>query len=630
VIRMSATFRPATRCEIRCRPELPDNGSADRAGTGAGSGVAACRWSLVAALLMAVTFGHAATAFAWQRGRGQAAQRQPLVRSNGTIDWNRYYSSAETTTILRELARRNPKLTELYSIGKSFKGADLMVIEITNEETGKAADKPALYVDGGIRAGELTGSAVALYLVNHLLANYGKDTRITQLLDTRAFYIRPKFNPDGADLVLLEDQQLRSSVRPWDDDGDGVADEDPPEDLNKDGWITQMRVRHRNGDWKQGADPRLLVRREPGDTVGPFYFVSVEGIDNDHDGKFNEDGIGGIDLDRNFPRNWEPEYVQEGAGPAPLSEPETYATTQFILQHPNIAGIVHGHTAGGFVYRLPSSSDPARFDRTDLALIEELGRGYTESTGRPVRASSTDATDHRYGTLIGWAYDVLGIIGWVPEYSPPDAWIPDADGDGRISDVEALKYNDEKLGGKYFSPWTRFAHSQLGEVEIGGWHTKFWGQNPPAEHLADECRIQMPWIMSLLERSPRIELGRLRVLGQADGRVRVQVEVSNTGFLPTNMTERGATGRQTDHGTTIHQIVRPPVATVNVTGGAVDGPATILLNHIAGTNTISKAAREKSVTISWTLRKTAAELRVSVSVDAGPGGVARSAEAVYR
>ena len=594
------------------------------------AGAGARRVALVAALLVVSTSLAAPAASAQQRGRGQAPQRQPLVRSNGTIDWNRYYSTAETTTILRELARRNPKLTEMYSIGKSFKGADLMVIEITNEETGKAADKPALYVDGGIHAGELTGSAVALYLVNHLLANYGKDTRITRLLDSHAFYIRPKFNPDGADLALLQDQQLRSSVRPWDDDGDGVADEDPPEDLNGDGWITQMRVRHRNGDWKQGPDPRLLVRREPADTTGPFYFVSGEGIDNDRDGRFNEDGIGGIDLNRNFPRNWEPDYVQEGAGPSPLSEPETYATAQFILQHPNIAGIVHGHTAGGFVYRLPSSSDPARFDRTDLALVEDLGRGYTESTGRPVRASSTDATDHRYGTLIGWAYDVRGIIGWVPEYSPRDAWVPDADGDGRISDAQALKYNDEKLGGKYFSPWTRYGHPQLGEVEIGGWHTKFRDQNPPPEHLADECRIQMPWIMSLLERSPRLEAGRLRVVGQADGRARVVLEVSNTGYLATSLTQRGATGRKADDGSIIHQIVRPPTATVNVTGGVVEGPATIVLQHLAGSNTITRDVREKTTTASWTIRKTAAELHVSVIVDGGPAGTLRTGEVVYR
>jgi hypothetical protein len=40
-------------------------------------------------------------------------------------------------------------------------------------------------------------------------------------------------------------------------------------------------------------------------------------------GSFNEDGVGGIDMNRNFPREWGMEFEQNGAGPFPLSEPET-------------------------------------------------------------------------------------------------------------------------------------------------------------------------------------------------------------------------------------------------------------------------------------------------------------------
>lgn len=559
-----------------------------------------------------------------------AAQR--LVGADGSVDWNRYYTAAENNRIMADLARRHAGLTNLYSIGKSWKGEDLMLIEVTNEETGPAAEKPALYLDGGIHAGELTGSAVALYVLGRLLDGYGKDDRITRLLDTRAFYIRPKFNPDGSDLALTQDRRLRSTVHPWDEDGDGAVDEDPFDDLDGDGFITRMRVRNPNGQWKQGDDPRILVRREPGDTAGPFYFVTTEGIDNDGDGEFNEDDIGGIDMNRNFPRNWEPEYIQPGAGPYAMSEPEVAATVKFIADHPNIAGIVHGHTSGGFVYRLPSSSDPALFDRTDQALIEDMGALYTETTGRPVEPSSTDATSHRYGTLIGWAYDIRGIIGWVPEYVPADSWVTDYDGDGRISEVEALRFNDEELDGRYFTPWHRFPHAQLGEVEIGGWHTRFWGQNPPAEFLEAECEVQLPWILSLLEKSPKIELGRIRVLGQPNGTVRVQLEVTNTGWLPTNMTERGATGRPTSDGGVVDPIVRPPVATLDVQGGTVMGPATLMVGHLAGSNEISRAVTERSRVLEWTVRplRAGAEMTVTVTVDGGPAGTAKAGPVAYK
>jgi len=566
-------------------------------------------------------------------GAGQQRPRprpQPLIRADGRIDWNRYYNVAETHQILAELARRFPGLTRLYSIGKSHKGADLMVIEVTNEATGPAADKPAIYLDGGIHAGELTGSAVALYVLNLLLRNHGQDPAVTRILDTRAFYIRPKFNPDGSDLALLQDQRLRSTVRPWDEDGDGAADEDPPEDLDKDGWITQMRVPDPNGNMKASpTDRRALIARQPGDTAGPFWFVSTEGTDNDGDGRFNEDGVGGIDMNRNFPRNWEPEHLQSGAGPFPLSEPETYATVRFIDEHPNIASIVHGHTSGGFVYRLPSASDPSKFDRTDLAVIEELGGVYTATTGRPVRPSSTHPTEHRYGTLLEWGYQDHGIIGWVPEYSPPDAWITDFDGNGDISEDEALRFNDEKLGGRYFSNWKPFPHPQLGEVEIGGWHRKFWGQNPPPEFLEAECRAQVPWILHLAESGPRLVLGTPRVRAIDGSRVRVDVTVSNGGWLPTHLTERGFVGRETGDGAE-DQIVRPPVALLEVTGGTVEGSARTRVGHLAGASTHSKAVTEKTRTVEWVVRKTGRELRLRVVVNGGPAGTARSDEVVYR
>ena len=131
----------------------------------------------------------------------------------GSPDWNRYYSSDETNRILRSYADRYPKMTRLYSIGKSYLGADLVVLEVTNQDTGPAGEKPGFYVDGNIHSGELTGSAVTLYLAGYLLDRYGTDPEVTGLVDTRTFYLRPKFNPDGADLSLLKDVSLRSTVR---------------------------------------------------------------------------------------------------------------------------------------------------------------------------------------------------------------------------------------------------------------------------------------------------------------------------------------------------------------------------------------------------------------------------------
>ncbi len=563
-----------------------------------------------------------------------AAQAVSLVAPDGSVDWNRFYTAAETNQILEEFHTLYPDLTELYSVGESFRGQPLMLMEITNEATGPAEEKPALYVDGGIHAGELTGSAVATHLIGYLLRGYGNDGRITELLDSRVFYVRPKFNPDGSDIALIDDQSLRSTTHPVDDDGDGVADEDPPQDLNGDGWITQIRVPDPGGIWVRDAeDPRIMHRDTDGAMAGPRYSVMREGIDDDGDGRINEDGIGGIDMNRNFPRNWERVHLQSGAGEYPLSEPETRAAVEFINGHRNITGIVHGHTSGGFVYRLPSASAPSLFPQIDLQLIEHLGAEYTRTTGRPVRPSATHPTEHRYGTLISWGYWDQGVIGWVPEYSPgPEAWVTDYDDDGEISEAESHRFNDEELGGRYFSDWVGWEHPQLGAVEIGGWHTKFWGQNPPPEFLEAETAQQMPWILYLAEQSPLLRVTEPSVTDLGNGTFRVEVTVNNTGFLPTSITDRGVVGNENADGTMRNQVVRPPAVTLLHPGlEIVDGAPRRVLGHLAGSNPFLQGATDVSETVSWIVRPTGEEERaVRVTAASDKGGTVRSGWALVR
>jgi len=558
---------------------------------------------------------------------GAWGQAVSLVSPDGAVDWNRFYTAGETNQILRELADLYPELTEVYPIGESLLGQPLMVIEITNEATGPAAEKPALYVDGGIHAAELTGSAVATYLIGALLNGYGHDPRITRLLDGTVFYVRPKFNPDGSDLVLLHDQPLRSTTRPVDDDEDGVPDDDPPNDLDGDGWIMQMRIPDPAGPFVADPDdPRILIRDAAGTRAGARYRVETEGIDDDGDGAINEDGFGGIDMNRNFPRNWERWHIQPGAGDFPLSEPETRAAVEFIDAHRNITGIVHGHTSGGFVYRLPSASPPSTFPEIDLQLILHLGEEYTRTTGRPVIPSSTDPVEHRYGTLISWGYWDQGVIGWVPEYSPgPSEWVTDYDEDGEISQAEQLRFDDEELGGRYFVEWTPFQHPTLGRVEIGGWRTRFWGQNPPPEFLEAETAKQVPWILYLAEQAPRLELAEPTVTALGDGTFRVDATVSNAGYLPTSITDRGVVGRERPDGTTDRQVVRAPAVRLRAVGvEIVDGPARRVIPHLAGSNPYLRAVTETSRTVSWVVRPTGAERAVRVTASSDKAGTVRS------
>ena len=190
-------------------------------------------------------------------------------------------------------------------------------------------------------------------------------------------------NPDGNLLYLETAQTLRSTIRPTDNDRDGLLDEDPADDLDGDGVIRQMRVKVAMGKG-DAVDRRRAIRsgrlmRRVGAGKGD-YLLLTEGYDNDGDGRVNEDGIGGLDLHRNYPENWRPEteetgrgYTQGGAGEYPLSEIETRAVVTFLLAHPNVSVVNTMDTTVPMLLRPPSTSpSDERMYPEDLALYKKF------------------------------------------------------------------------------------------------------------------------------------------------------------------------------------------------------------------------------------------------------------------
>ena len=289
---------------------------------------------------------------------------------------NRYYDYDEMMAELKKLAEAHSELAKLYSIGQSFAGRDVWVVEITNPKTGAAETKPAYYLDAQIHAEEHATSSVALYTIWYLLTNYGKDEEVTRLLDQQVFYIIPRINPDGAELSLKEPYNRwcgNGRFAPHEIRQSGLIEED----INGDGFIVRMRVPDPKGEWKKSKlDERLMVQREPGEEGGEYYRLYPEGFIKDYDGVHVEiekpqDG----NMNRNFPVNWQSDKLEYGAGELPLSEPETKALARFILDHPNIAGMCCYHTHGGVILR-PSMT---RYDKDmsprDLGLVRRPGQG---------------------------------------------------------------------------------------------------------------------------------------------------------------------------------------------------------------------------------------------------------------
>src|SRR4051812_15163363 len=132
------------------------------------------------------------------------------------IAFDRFYRYDELSKLLHEVAAEHPELAQLQSIGKSHEGRDIWVLAVTQRATGPAEEKPAYWIDGNIHATEVAASAATLYFMQTLLQGYGKDPDITRALETRAFYLCPRMNPDGAEWALADKPKwVRSSTRPY-------------------------------------------------------------------------------------------------------------------------------------------------------------------------------------------------------------------------------------------------------------------------------------------------------------------------------------------------------------------------------------------------------------------------------
>jgi len=499
----------------------------------------------------------------------------PRVRHEGVeyeagerLTFDRFHTVDVVNEWLRRWAERYPEIMDLYEIGRSFEGRPIMQVTLTNKSTGAATTKPAAFFEGGRHSGEITASESVLWLMQHLLENYGRAARITALLDTKAIHLRVQNNPDGSNLYLNTAQANRSSVRPHDSDRDGLFDEDPNEDLDGDGVIYQMRWRPRNDDERRRAsmvtDPRdpsgrLLRRVEEGKGE---WMVASEGIDNDRDGRFNEDGIGGLDLHRNYPENWRHDtggddtgrgYTQFGAGEAPLSEPETRSVVLWLLANPNISVANSMDTRVPMHLRPPSTSRSAdRMYPEDLRYYEHFDTVGMRITGYPWAGDVYETYATRWetnpvtgdpllpGPLFGhgpdFGYFYYGSI-WYSDELWNGGMLRDVNGDGRLDDVDALAWDDSANGGRGFRAWTAFEHPELGTVEIGGFHPKFFSQNPPAHEMERWARNQALFNLEMAYALPQLEWGGVDVrrVGASGDSATYEVTVSwrNSGRLPT-------------------------------------------------------------------------------------------------
>jgi hypothetical protein len=251
-----------------------------------------------------------------------------------------YLTYDELTKEAKALVSSYKDYAKLESIGKTAEGRDIWVITIAKAGAMPVAERPGLLVAANFEADHLIGSALSLEVARYLLSNSATDEAVKSSLNKHVYYIMPRLNADGAEMMFgkIKTGGKTNNVS-FDADNDARMDEDGAEDLNNDGQITVMRVKDVNGLYCiDPEEPMLMKKADPAKGERGIYSLYPEGIDNDKDGFINEDPAGGTDLNRNFMHAYP--YFKENAGRHMASEKETVALIEWMLANRNVAMVL--------------------------------------------------------------------------------------------------------------------------------------------------------------------------------------------------------------------------------------------------------------------------------------------------
>ncbi len=445
-----------------------------------------------------------------------------------------------------QLSKQYPGLCTKVVLGKSFSGIPIHVLKIGK---GDEKMKPGIVLVSGVDGNHLSGVWATFGILDNILSS--KDEIWMRFLEENMLYVIPVINADAYDLAFkkpVADHKL--NLRPTDQDKDGRTDEDPYEDLNKDGYITMFRVKDSSGKMVIDSTYNFLLQDwdKKVQTLDRYQLYS-EGVDNDRDGKFNEDGLGGVDINSNFAFNY-PAFAGE-AGAHANSETESRIVADYLFDRFNIYAV--------FTFGLENTlSEPIKYDKQktskriitgpyeeDGTVNELVSDMFSKSGAIPDAISMAP----KGGSFSQWAYFHYGRL----SYSSP-IWIAPMLKAAETEDVEKdkkpkskkesskdsydhrfVKWADSMQIKNYFIPWQSFDHPDFPneEVEIGGFKP-YVRHNPPTEFLDSSIVKHTAFLKTFVSSMPKLAFSQVKVESVGNQVYRVTGKVVNTGLLPTH------------------------------------------------------------------------------------------------
>lgn len=139
-------------------------------------------------------------------------------RSNGEDDVrlldfpsadSRYHNYAEMTSAINSIVSANPGIASTRTIGTSYQGRNITAIKISDNVATDESEPEVLFTHHQHAREHLTVE-MALYLLRELTSDYGTDSRVTNMVNSREIWIVPDINPDGGEYDIAT-----GSYRSW-------------------------------------------------------------------------------------------------------------------------------------------------------------------------------------------------------------------------------------------------------------------------------------------------------------------------------------------------------------------------------------------------------------------------------
>ena len=129
------------------------------------------------------------------------SQSKPRSLESVGIDTQQYHKEKARVKFLAKLTAQYPHLAKVYTIGESVQGKQLYVLKISIDKEERKLEKPMFKYVGNMHGNEGVGHELLINLAGHLLYEYGKDDRITKLINNTEIHIMPTLNPDGFEIA---------------------------------------------------------------------------------------------------------------------------------------------------------------------------------------------------------------------------------------------------------------------------------------------------------------------------------------------------------------------------------------------------------------------------------------------